>query len=72
MRFLVEFDVAPDDPAMVVTPEQMLEHLRAYVFDPTVGMEMSLIPGDPYHDKGDGPGDYVSFFFTGVTVSPVE
>lgn len=73
MKFLVSFDVVPDEydearqhHGEPITPEQMLEHMRTYMFAELVSWEMSLLKDDPDHEGS--AENYRSVLFENVTV----
>jgi hypothetical protein len=69
MKFLLDIELDADEGP--ITAEQFREHLQTYQFDTGVVFEMSLIPGDPYHELGDNT-KYVSYRVTSAEVTIVE
>jgi len=68
MKFLVDLTLRPDN-GEPFTVEQVREHIQTYVFATDTSYEMSLIPDDPDHDRGDH-SDYRTFEIESATVTP--
>jgi hypothetical protein len=70
MKFLIDIDVESSTGDHEITPEEMLEHLKTYIFSEHILWEMSLLKNDPDHELGKA-GDYISYQFIRAEIQKV-